>query len=73
MYLIGFVPCKESGPDGEAVRTEAGTGSAECCLRSGPEPGVLHLEDVRASLGGLSPSHLANFDCPPIVCKAVLC
>lgn len=40
---MGSVPCRKSGPEGEAVRTEAETGSAMSCLGPGPEPAGLHL------------------------------
>lgn len=62
MYLIGSMPWKKNGPDGEVVRIEARTGFVKCCLESGPEPGVLHLGRLGTPLGGLSPSHLVSLD-----------
>lgn len=62
VYVIGSMPWKKSGPDGEVVRTEAGTGSAKYCLGSGPEPGVLHLGGLGTFLGGFSSSHFVSLD-----------
>lgn len=54
-YLIGSLSCRKSGPDGEVMRTQPGTGSAKCCLGSVPEPGVLYLGGLGTSQVGFCP------------------
>lgn len=51
---MGFVPYRKCEPAGEAMRTEAGTGSAKGCLESGLSLEFYTGEDVATSSGGLS-------------------